>query len=299
MSHRSPGMDHAHYAYEPLPARKQIAWPGGNRIAFAVFLYLEYWELDAPKDAVTDPRFKDPVAPFFPDYRGYTWREYGNRVGIFRLFELLDRHRLKVTVPVNAMAFERYPYLVDQCLERGWEFAAHGISANRMISGKMSDDEERAFIAQSIAAIETATGKRPSGWVAQDYGESARTPRLLAEAGLDWLCDWPNDDAPYLMNAARPIVSLPNQSEWDDVQMLWHRKVPDRRYPEIVTEAFDVLAAEGGRFFGLHLHPWLLGMPHKTVYLEQTLATLCTRAGAWQATATDIAAHARRALGAS
>jgi peptidoglycan/xylan/chitin deacetylase (PgdA/CDA1 family) len=291
-------MDHAHYAFSALPERTPIIWPGGARIAFAVFLYLEYWELDPPKNAVSDPRFRDSVAPFFPDYRGYTWREYGNRVGIFRLFELLDRHRLAVTVPVNAMAIERYPYLVEEVLRRGWELAAHGISANRMLSSRMSAEEERETIARSIEAVARASGRGPTGWVGQDYGESQRTPTLVAEAGLDWICDWPNDDAPYLMTgrSGRDLVSLPNQHEWDDVQMLWHRKVPERRYPAIVTEAFDVLAAEGGRYLGLHLHPWLFGMPHKSWALEAALEALCARPGAWQATAGAIAAHSRTVL---
>ena len=106
-------MDHDHYAYGALPDRAPVPWPQAARLAYAVFLYLETWEVDPPKDAVTDPRMKDSVAPFYPDYRTSTRMEYGNRVGIFRLFELLDRHALKVTVPVNAMALERTPYLVD------------------------------------------------------------------------------------------------------------------------------------------------------------------------------------------
>jgi peptidoglycan/xylan/chitin deacetylase (PgdA/CDA1 family) len=294
MTERKRGMDHAHYAYSPLPARRPIRWPNGNRLAFCVFLYLEYWELDPPKDAVGDPRFKDAVAPFSPDYRVYTWREYGNRVGIFRILELLDRHGLNVTVAANAMACERYPYLVEECLRRDWEIAGHGIAATRMLSSRMTEDQERSEIAASLDALERATGTRPAGWIGQDYGQSSRTPRLLAEAGLDWVADWPNDDQPYLMSIAangRPLVSIPNQAEWDDVQLLWHRHMPNARYPKIVGEAFERLHDEGGRFFGLHIHPWLLGMPHRTVYLERALERIACRGGLWQATASEVAWH--------
>lgn len=298
MTHRSPGMDHPHYPYSALPRRTPIVWPGGARIACTVFLYLEYWEVDPPKDTVTDPRMKDSVAPFHPDYRTSTRMEYGNRVGIFRLFDLLDRCGLKVTVPVNAMALERTPYLVDACLKRGWELAGHGISANRLLSSRMSEAEERDTIGHCLDAIAAASGQRPSGWVGQDHGQSARTPKLLADAGLAWVCDWPNDDAPNLMAHRRafdgqPLVSIPNQAEWDDVQLLWHRKVEARRYPGLIAEAFDVLEAEaasgGGRFLGLHLHPWLFGVPYRTRYLAAALERLSTRAGVWQATAAEIA----------
>lgn len=304
MTHRSPGMDHKHYAFSALPTRTPIAWPNGARLAYAVFLYLEYWEVDAPKDAVTDPRLKDSVAPFYPDYRTSTRVEYGNRVGIFRILDLLDRHSLKVTVPVNVMAIERYPFLVEQCLKRGYELAAHGISANRMLSSKMTDAEERDAISRSIEAIAKFSGKRPTGWIGQDYGQSHRTPQLLADAALAYVADWMNDDAPYLMShvtagTGRNLVSLPNQSEWDDVQMLWHRKVDTARYPAIVTEAFETLRGERGMMFGLHLHPWLFGVPYRTRHLAAALDRLAHREGVWQATAGEIAAHAGRALSAS
>lgn len=301
MTHRSPGMDHAHYQYSALPTRPAIVWPGGARLAYAVFLYLEYWEVDPPKDAVTDPRMKDSVAPFYPDYRTSTRMEYGNRVGIFRLFDLLDKYELKVTVPVNAMALERYPFLVEECLKRGYELSAHGISASRMLSSKMSETEEAQTIGSCIEAIQAASGRRPTGWVGQDHGQSARTPKLLADAGFDYVSDWPNDDMPYLMNhinprSGLPLVSLPNQAEWDDVQLLWHRKTMTQRFPEIAGEAFDVLHAEGGRYFALHLHPWLFGMPYRTRYLEATLARLAGYKDVWQATATDVAKHALETL---
>ncbi len=303
MTHRSPGMDHAHYPYSALPTRPALAWPNGARLAYAVFLYLEYWEVDPPKDAVTDPRMKDSVAPFYPDYRTSTRMEYGNRVGIFRLFDLLDRTKLEVTVPVNAMALVRYPFLVEECLKRGYELSGHGISASRMLSSKMSEAEEAEVIGSCLDAIEAASGRRPTGWVGQDYGQSARTPKLLADAGLDYVCDWPNDDAPYLMThktpTGRPLVSLPNQAEWDDVQLLWHRKTMTQRFPDIVGEAFETLHAEGGRFFGLHLHPWLFGMPYRTRYLDATLARLAGHKDVWQATAGAVAQHAAKALAGS
>ena len=288
-----PGMDHPHHPYWPLPRRQPLRWPNDARLAFWVLLHLEHWELEPPQDAVRDPRFVGEFGSYHPDYRTWTQRDYGNRVGIFRLLEILDRHGLKVTVAANSSALERYPYLVEQCQRRGYEFAAHGTHATRMISSRMTEAEERAHIDESIAAVQRATGRRPSGWVGQDYGESTRTPRLVAEAGLNHLMDWPNDDQPYLMTVGKPLVSIPNHAEWDDVQLLWLRRASMRTYTEAVTSAFETLHAEGassGRSFGLNLHPWLIGMGHRIRYLDEALKSIAAYRAVWQATAGEIAA---------
>ena len=289
---RGPGMDHWLYPYSALPHRPKLAWPGGARVALVVTLYLEHWEFEAPKEAVRDPRFVGEFGAFSPDYRSYTQREYGNRVGIFRLLEVLLKHRLPVTVALGAEAAKRYPQLVEACHERGYEFAAHGSFATRMLHGKLSEAEERAEIAASIAAVERAAGHRPTGWISQDYGESARTPGLVAEAGLDWLMDWPNDDQPFWINPEKPIVSIPNHNEWDDVQLLWLRRVPTPRYPELIAEAFDTLWTEGaasGRVMQLGLHPWVFGQAHRIRYLDEALTRIAYRREVWRTTAHELA----------
>lgn len=290
---RAPGMDQPHYPYWPLPSRPVLKWPQCARVAFWVLLHLEYWELDPPEDAVRDPRFVGEFGSYFPDYRSWTQRDYGNRVGIFRVLELLDRYQLKVTVAANSAALERYPYLVAELKRRGYEFAAHGSHATRMITSRMGEAEERALIATSIETVERATGTRPTGWLGQDYGESERTPQLLAEAGLDYVMDWPNDDQPYRMTLGKPFVSIPNHAEWDDVQLLWLRRVGMPTYAKVLGEAFATLHEEGassGRVFGLSLHPWLIGMAHRICYLEEALRHIAGHRDVWQATAGEIAA---------
>ena len=289
MSARIPvGMDNPHYVYSPIDRRPTLAWPDGKRIAFWVMLHLEYWELDPPENAHRDPRFVGEYGTYFPDYRTWTQREYGNRVGIFRVLDLLDRHGLRATVALNSSAAARYPYLVEQCRKRGYEFVGHGSHATRMLTSKLGEAEERALIAESLEAVERATGKRPRGWHGQDYGESDRTPRLLAEAGLDYVCDWPNDDQPYAMTVGRPFVSLPAQPEWDDVQLLWLRRVATPRYADVTAEAFETLREEGGRVFCLSLHPWLIGMAHRIKYLDLALQRISAHKDAWQATAGEV-----------
>jgi allantoinase len=292
MSTRRPGMDHAYYAWSPLPKRPRLAWPGGKPVAFSVLLHLEHWELEPPPAAVKDPRFVSEFGPFSPDYRTWSQREYGNRVGIARVLRVLDRHKIRATVALGGAAAERYPELVEECRRRGYEFVAHGSHATRLLSSKMDEAEERAFIAGSLDAVERAVGTRPRGWLGQDHGESARTPALLAEAGLDHVLDWANDDQPYLMTTRPPLVAVPNQIEWDDVQLFWVRRADTWRYPALVTEALDVLLEEGarsGRCFALSLHPWLFGMAHRIRYLDDALSAVTARQGLWHATAGEIA----------
>jgi allantoinase len=293
-SFRAPGMDHDLYPFSALPNRPPMSWPNGARVAFAVILHLEHWELDPPAAAVRDPRFKDPMGDFRPDFRAYTLREYGNRVGIFRIFDALDRHGIRPTVAVNAAACERYPFLIEECRRRGWEFAAHGTHATRMVTAKLTERQERDLIEKAIAAVADATGSRPRGWVAQDYGETVRTPQLLAEAGLEYVADWPNDDQPYRMTTKPSLISIPSQAEWDDVQLLWHRRVFTQRYPALIEEALSVLHAEGassGRYFGLGIPPWLFGMPHRIRYLNEALDRIADFDGLWQATLGEVAGH--------
>jgi peptidoglycan/xylan/chitin deacetylase (PgdA/CDA1 family) len=286
-----PGMDNPWYDYVPFPKRPRLNWPKNARVAFCVVLHLEYYELLPDEKAVRDSRFVGEFGVYHPDYRTWTQREYGNRTGIFRVLDVLDRYQIKAGVAVNAMAAERYPFLVGQFEKRKYEFIAHGVSANRMISSKMTEAEEKAEIAASIAAIEKAAGVRPTGWLGQEYGESQRTPRLLADAGLDYVLDWPNDDQPYPMKVGRKFVSMPNQPEWDDVQQLWLRRINTTRYPDLVADAFELLHHEGGQMFSLSIHPWLMGMAHRIKYLDEALRRIERFGNVWQATPGEIARH--------
>ncbi len=291
MAEPQPAADHAIYPHWPLPGRPRLVWPNGARLAVCFNLYFETMAYDPPPGSPRDPRWRDR---FERDWRVHSWYEYGNRVGIFRILALLDRHRIRATVAANAEACERFPSLVENFSSRGYEISAHGFSANRMIAGEMPEAEERAAFTEAIARVETATGTRPRGWFSQDYAASARAPRLLSGLGIEYLADWPNDEQPYLLNTAAPLVSIPNYSEWDDVRLLWDRRLQMPRYPAIVGEAFDRLyrdAAGSGRFFSLNIHPWVLGAAHRIRYLEQVVDKIAATPDIWIATAADVARH--------
>lgn len=294
-----PGMDHAHYRFRAAPDALPLRWPGGAQIAFFVLLHLEAWELSPPEGACKDPRFAGEFPAFDPDLRAWSQREYGNRVGIFRVLSVLDRFGVVPAVALSSGAARQYPALVEECRRRGSEFLAHGSYATRLITARMSAEEERAFIADSRDAVAAATGSVPLGWVGQDQSESARTPALLAEAGFDHLLDWPNDDRPYLMGpyAGRTLVSLPPQPEWDDVAMMWLKRMAPARWADAGAAAFATLHAEGaasGTLFQLGLHPWVAGQAHRIRYLADMLGRILGHRQVWRATPSAIAAAFRR-----
>lgn len=287
------GMDHDLYPYRNMPGRTPLEWPGGAKVAFAPVVYLEHWPYEATRGGYADPRFRDPYGSFQPDYRTHTWREYGNRIGIFRLFEVLDRYGLTATLAANTAAAERYPVIIQEVLRRGWDIAAHGEVADAMVTSEMSVEAERALIARCLDGLERATGKRCKGWIAQDFGESTRSVDLLAQAGVEWVAHWPNDDQPYWMTTKPPIVSVPQLSELDDVECLWHRRVPTPRWPGMLQEAISVMADEGGRVAVVGLHPWIFGMPHRIRYLDEGIRRVAAVDGVWSTRVGEIAAYFR------
>ena len=217
---RKAGMDHDVYLYSSIERRPPFRLPGGARVAVFILLHLEYRELTPPAGAYRDPRFRGEFGDFQPEYRTWTYREYGDRIGVFRLLSLFDAFDLPVSVAINAAAAERRPNLVKEARSRGYELVAHGLSATQMITSRMSEDEERRHISESRDRLQRALGVTPRGWLGQDYGVTARTSRLLAEAGFVYTLDWPNDEQPYWHNPDRSLVAVPSQPDWDDVQTL-------------------------------------------------------------------------------
>jgi peptidoglycan/xylan/chitin deacetylase (PgdA/CDA1 family) len=280
------GMDHDLYPFSAMPDRAPFALPENKRVALCPVVYLEDWTLTPPDGAHYDPRFGDPYGTFRPDYRMHSWREYGLRIGIFRLFDLFDRYRLTATLAVNSSVARRCPNLIEAAQKRGWEIVAHGEYANAMITGAQSDDDIRAHVRACTQTLTDVAGSRPTGWISQDFGHSASTPQILADEGYTWLADWPNDEQPYKMQTNPAILSIPVMSELDDVQMLWHRRVKTPAYPALVREAYEVMSRDSqgsGRVLTLGIHAWLFGMPHRIRYLDQTLAYLAQQTSAWHA----------------
>ncbi len=289
---RSPGMDHAHYPFRTLPDAQHFAWPDGARIALTVTLMLDYWELEPPPgNATPDPRIVSPLGKFFPDWLTWSHREYGARVGIFRVLDVLDRFGLTPSVALGSAAAQRYPELVDELMRRNACFMAHGSHATRRITSRMTAAEERAFIAEARDAVAAATGATPVGWCGQDFNESAHTPALLAQAGFAYTTDWPNDDRPYWLGPydGRHLLALPPQPEWNDLECMWLRRVSAPVWADGIAEAFAVLHDEGGGAFNLTLHPWIAGQAHRIRYLREALQRILGKPGIWHTTTDELA----------
>ena len=280
-------MDHTLYDYSALPTRPPLQWTGGPHLAAFAVLFLEHWEFMPPADAVRDPRMVGEFGSFTPDYRSWSQREYGLRIGIFRVIDALRQAGVRPAIAANAMAVQRLPRLVALFNEWGCEWIAHGEAATRMMHSGMAPAEQRRCIADTVATIEQATGQRPRGWLSQDWGTTPDTPALLAEAGLRYTLDWSNDDQPYWLHTTPPLLSVPLSSEWDDVQCQWLRHVEPRAHAELAASAFERLQAEALRHrraavFGLSIHPWLSGMPSRIRALHDLLARVRSQpAVAW------------------
>lgn len=290
------GMDHGHYAWSAMPFRPALRWPDGARVALCVVVNVEHYDFEPVPGAFTPAsvpgwRGRGPS----PDYATWSLREYGNRVGIFRVMKVLDKYRVPATVAIDSKSAERLRLVIRECKARGWEFAGHGSSVTQMITSKMSEEAEREHIASVLAAVRTATGASVTGWFGPEHGESDRTPALLAELGVSYVLDWPNDEQPYRMNVPNgKLVSLPTFIDLDDVYAHWHRRITIWRWERSVKEAFETLYSDGGtsgRLLTLSLHPWLIGQPHRIKSLDEALAFICRRTGVWKATGRQIAEH--------
>jgi peptidoglycan/xylan/chitin deacetylase (PgdA/CDA1 family) len=234
----------------------------------------------------------------FPDVTAWSHREYGHRVGVFRILKVLDKYGIKPTMAMDVLTAENYPFLVRHCLGRGDEIIGHGISVNRMITSRMSEQEERDYIQTSVQALSRASGTAPAGWLGPESGESTRTPRVLAACGIRYVCDWVNDEQPYTFKVPQgELYALPMTLPLDDVNALWDRRIDIDRYREMIKETFDTLYDEGatnGRMLVLHLHPWLIGQPFRIGYLDAALGHIMHHRGVWVATGSEIIDWYRR-----
>jgi len=279
----------------PIPTRKNIAWPNGAKLAVGIVVSIEQYEMAQAPGAFLPVTLPGGMGRGpYPDFRSYSLREYGNRIGVFRVMEALDRHVLRATAAIYASVATQKPVILRESQKRGWEIAAHGNAVTQVITAKLDEAQERAQISAALDALERATGTRPAGWHGPEYGESARTPGLLAELGVKYVLDWPNDELPYAMRTkAGSLVSLPMLVDFDDVFAHWYRKLTMARWQLSIKDALDWMINDGKtrpRMLILNLHPWLIGQPWRISYLDAVLADLKKREGVWCATAGEIAA---------
>jgi allantoinase len=294
---REYGMDQDFHSWSPIIARPVLKWPDDARVALAVLVNLEHWDWEVPPNTpvAVSPMggpegiwTGNPGAGRFPDIGGYGHHEYGNRVGIFRVLEVLDKHGITPTLALDKAVADNYPSLVEEGTRRGAEFVAHGLSRRRIIHVGMSEAEERQYIRDSIAAVETATGTRPIGWSGPDFQETTHTPNLLAAEGIRYVCDWGSDEQPFKMTPRTgELYSLGVNAYLDDNYIHMHGRRTIDETSRLWREWFDGLYVDGattGRMMVLHLHPWIIGQPWRIRHLDDVLGHICAHQGVWKAT---------------
>lgn len=287
------GSDHEHYEWSPLPGRSRLSWPGGARLAVGVMVQLTTADSEAAAGLRTASLSGGLGSRPYPNVPILAHWAYGQRVGIFRILDALDRFGVRPTIVMDALTAERNPYLVDHVLQRGAEIVASGISAVDLLTEQTPEDVERSYVDESLTRIEKATGVRPRGWFSSEYSESSRTPQILADSGVRYVCDWVNDDQPYFMSHGEPpLVAMPPSYELDDANAMLQRKVTAASYGRMLVDAFDVLyreAVTSGRLYLLHLRPWLSGQPFRIGQLEGAFAHITNRPYVWTASTGEIA----------
>lgn len=281
---RRRGYDHDLYPWSAIHERPPVVWPGGKTVAVWFCVSLEWFPI-TPSD--TPFRAPGHMQTPYPDYRHYTARDYGSRVGAYRLLDALDKAGVRASFATNGAIAERYPRLLADVVAAGHEVVAHSWDMNGTIATGPPIGEERALIDRTLGALERATGARPRGWLSIARSQSWNTPDLLREAGVDYACDWVNDELPYRFNNG--LVNLPLNHELSDRQVVATQQQSADSYAQQLGDAFDWLAGEGaGRVLPVHVTPYIIGLPYRIGAFERLVADLAARRRAWVATGAEI-----------
>ena len=287
---RRYGMDHARYDWSDFFQRKPVVWPNQARIALSIVTHVQHFPLDMPAKP-----FKAPGALMmpYPDFRYYTNRDYGNRVGIFRILKLLRDKGLQTSFAVNAIVTERYPALVKAFVADGHEVVAHGFDMGKVHHSGLSVEEEAALVAKSLSVLRSLSGQAVTGWLSPGRAQSFNTPDLLAAHGVHYCFDWANDDLPYEMHTkSGALLAMPLAYETDDRVIADEYFHSEPEWVQQIKDRFDVLyresANDGGRLISLPLHSWVSGMPYRVEYLREVLDYILSHEGVWTVPATQI-----------
>lgn len=286
------------YDWVPLPQRKPLRWPGGKRVALIITMNCEYWDLVKDSSemyyAGGPPMMPDPLPGNVADFPNFTWREYGQRVGVWRLFKVFEEAGVPLSVTINAKTALERREIVDYVNAKGWEIVAHNYEQGELLH-KLAFDEasERALITRTLDVYEKVVGRKARGWLSSSLRATPRTPDILAECGMIFYCDYMNDDQPYLIHTpSGPIVNTPYSIEINDFTFFHRRAMNTWDASRMLIDNFDELYAEGaesGRMMNIGLHPHVSGHPHRMKCFRDFLAHVKKHDAVWYATREEIA----------
>ncbi|SHF45242.1 Polysaccharide deacetylase [Loktanella atrilutea] len=278
---------HDRYDYSAVTDRPAFLWPEGRRLAVYLGVNFEHFAFGEGRGA----QIGHAEPP--PDVLNYGWRDYGNRVGAWRLIDLLDALDLPATVLPNSAMYDYAPDLMAAHHARGDEIAGHG-RTNSESQSDMSEGEEAAMIAEATAKIAAGAGMRPKGWLSPWIAETEVTPDLLVEAGYSYTMNWCMDDQPVWMRTrSGPLLAMPYGQEINDIPAIVGRKTGAAEFADMIIDNFDELLdqSEGQSLvFGIALHPYIVGQPFRLRQLRRALRHIARhRDRVWLTTAGEIA----------
>lgn len=277
---------HDRFDYSPIARRPPLRWPNGARLALWVIPNIEHFYFDRPSTSISQT-----TASFTPDVLNYSWRDYGVRVGIWRMMDIMEKHGVKGTVALNSDVCAEYPQIIEAGKKLGWEWMGHGQTNSMMMVGR-AEAEERAMIRTIHSTIAQSTGKAPRGWLGPGLSETHNTLDLLAEAGFDYVGDWINDEQPYDMRVkSGRMTSIPYSVEINDIPAILHGKQSGESFGRMIKDQFDVLYEDGaksGRVMSICLHPFMIGHPFRSKYLDEALKHIRSRQEVWITTGSEI-----------
>lgn len=273
------------FPYSPIHKRRKLTWPNNARVALWVIPNIEHFALNEALPPTTGT-----AAGKIPDVFSYSMRDYGNRVGIWRLIDVMSRHNIRGTVALNSDICDYCPDIIEETVKLDWEFMGHNESNTRRLN--QNPETEHDIIKKTLDRIEKATGKRPKGWLGSGLQETWNTLDYLIEEGCTYVADWVNDDQPYRMNVdGKQIVSIPYSGEINDKVLFDSFSFSSAEFEKVVRDQFDVLYEEGaqsGRVMAIALHPYIIGVPHRIRALDAALKYICAHEGVWLATGEEI-----------
>ena len=280
-------MDPHRFTYSPIVERPRWTLPNGARVAVWVVPNIEHYEYLPAEVGVRNPWPRTP----HPDVLGYGGRDYGNRVGLWRMFEVLDKHAIRCSVSLSMSVIQMYPDILEAMEARRWEYMSHG-TFNTRYHWNYSEQEERDAIAWSKEVHLRLTGRRLRGWFSPAVANTMNTPDLVKEAGLNYFCDFYHDDQPTpIATKHGPLLCIPYSMDINDAN-IYRQPVEAAEFSQMIVDHFDTVYREGAthpRVMCIALHPYMMGAPHRLKHLDRALGYIRGHEDAWICTGEEIA----------
>ncbi len=280
---------HGRYNYSPITQRPIYQWPDGKHLAVYLALNVEHFAFGEGEGAELAPKRLQP------DILNYSWRDYGNRVGVWRLLELFEELKFPCALLVNGSIYDYCPEVIAPFRARGDEIVAHGMT-NAERQGAFDRTAEGQLIRNVTDLIAKHEKKPPSGWLGPWISESVDTPDLLQKAGYKYLLDWAHDDQPTrFKTSAGNLVSVPYPQELNDIPTIVPNRASAPEFADMIVDQFDEMLRQSQKMplvFGLSLHTYIVGQPFRLKHLRRALEHIAAkRNSVWMTHPGKIAEH--------